>query len=264
MGDRVLYDRMLDGMEAFFGLAANGAAGGRTIRRDGLCAAICPAMAHRSVFNGVVYRDAAVLAAALDELAAAYDEAGVLAWTVWTPESDAAARSALEAAGHGLDAHPQAMAAPLEEIDLAHAAGGVDWERADEVDRMCDILEEALGWERGPAAEIFRTLPQVGHVYLARLDGTPATCVASIDAGGDCGIYNVGTRAAARGHGLATALMRQALIEAIERGMQTTSLQATPMGRPLYRRLGYRELGVIEMWERRKPGSDRQMRPAGR
>jgi hypothetical protein len=46
--------------------------------------------------------------------------------------------------------------------------------------------------------------------------------------------------------------MRQALLDARERGCTTTSLQATAMGRPVYRRLGYRELGVIEMWERRR------------
>jgi hypothetical protein len=33
------------------------------------------------------------------------------------------------------------------------------------------------------------------------------------------------------------------------------------MRAPMYRRMGYRELGVIEMWERRKPGSDCQPLP---
>jgi hypothetical protein len=42
------------------------------------------------------------------------------------------------------------------------------------------------------------------------------------------------------------------LLDARERGCETTSLQATQMGLPVYRRLGYRELGVIEMWERRR------------
>jgi hypothetical protein len=58
--------------------------------------------------------------------------------------------------------------------------------------------------------------------------------------------------------------MRQALVDARERGVETTSLQATAMGLSLYRRLGYRELGVIEMWERRRPGSDRQPPPGQR
>ena len=62
----------------------------------------------------------------------------------------------------------------------------------------------------------------------------------------------VATLERARGRGLATALMRQALLEARERGMETTSLQATRMGAPIYARLGYRDLGAIQMWERRR------------
>jgi hypothetical protein len=46
--------------------------------------------------------------------------------------------------------------------------------------------------------------------------------------------------------------MRQAVLDARERGLQTTSLQATAMGVPIYARLGYRDLGAIQMWERRR------------
>jgi ribosomal protein S18 acetylase RimI-like enzyme len=245
--DAELYSRMLGNMEAFFGLDP-----GDAIRRPGVVGSVCPLIPHRSVFNSVVYRDAGALAAALPELARAYEEAGVIAWTVWTPEQDAEARSALEAAGHLLDATPQAMAAPLEEVDLGDGAASLDWERAGGVEEMCAVLEEAFGWERGPTEQVMTGLERVGYVYVARADGQPAACVAAFDAGGDCGIYNVGTLAAARGRGLATGLMRQALLDAHERGCDTTSLQATAMGRPVYRRLGYRDLGVIEMWERRR------------
>jgi GNAT superfamily N-acetyltransferase len=247
MDDRELYDRMLGNMEAFFALDPEHA-----IVRDGVVAALCPPIPHRSVFNCVVYRDPAALEAALPELARAYDKAGVLAWTVWTPQHDSQARSALEGAGHKLDSSPQAMAAPLEEIDVGQGAVGLDWERANGVADMCQILEAAFGWEREPTEKVMTGLDRVGHVYVARVEARPAACVAAFDAGGDCGIYNVGTLAAARGRGLATGLMRQALLDARERGCRSTSLQATDMGRPVYRRLGYRELGVIEMWERRR------------
>lgn len=258
MEDRALYDRMLDSMEAFYTLAAGSAETGQVIRRDGVFAAVCPALGHRSVFNSVIYRSAPALEQALGELAVAYDDAGVAAWTVWTPERDTAARSALEAAGHSLDASPQAMAAPLWEFDIGGGAEGMDWARSDDVETMCELLEESFGWERGPTAELFATLPRAGHVYLARIDSKPAACVAALDAGGDCGIWNVATRPEARGRGLATGLMRQALVDARDRGLKTTSLQGTAMGRPVYRHLGYRELGAVEMWERRKPGTGRQ------
>ena len=247
MDDATLYARMLANMEAFF--ASDPA---HTFRRPGVVGALCPLIPHRSVFNSVTYRDPAALRDALPDLAAAYDEAGVLAWTVWTPAEHTEARAALAAAGHVLDATPQAMAAPLAEIDVADGAAGLDWERATGVDDMCQVLEEAFGWERGPTVEVMAGLEQIGHVYVAHLDGAPVACVAAFDAGGDCGIYNVGTRAVARGRGLATGLMRQAALDARARGCETTSLQATAMGRPIYRRLGYRDLGVIEMWERRR------------
>ncbi|MFL5821414.1 MAG: GNAT family N-acetyltransferase [Solirubrobacteraceae bacterium] len=254
MDDAGLYGRMLAGMEAFFGLVGEGSAAGWTIRRDDLLASVCPELPRRSVFNSVVYRSTAALEAALGELAATYDEAGVLAWTVWTPQRDLGAREALERAGHRLDATPQAMAARLEEIDVAGGAEGLDWERAQTVDEMCAILEPAFGWELGPASRVFARLPEHGHVYVARADGLASACVFALDAGDDCGIWNVGTLPETRGRGLGTGLMRQALIDARERCCATTSLQATAMGRPLYARLGYRELGVIEMWERRRGG----------
>ena len=32
-----------------------------------------------------------------------------------------------------------------------------------------------------------------------------------------------------------------------------TVLESTQIGRPVYRALGYRELGALQMWERRRP-----------
>ena len=63
---------------------------------------------------------------------------------------------------------------------------------------------------------------------------------------------------AARGRGLATALMAHALADARERGRTTSTLQATDLGRPVYERLGYRSLGEIQMWEKRGPRLDQR------
>jgi hypothetical protein len=46
--------------------------------------------------------------------------------------------------------------------------------------------------------------------------------------------------------------MLHALCDARERGCTTTSLQATARGKPVYERLGYRDIGAVHMWERRK------------
>jgi ribosomal protein S18 acetylase RimI-like enzyme len=61
----------------------------------------------------------------------------------------------------------------------------------------------------------------------------------------------VATRPEARRRGLAGELLRLALREAAARGLKTTTLEATAAGAPVYSRLGYRDLGELQMWERR-------------
>jgi GNAT superfamily N-acetyltransferase len=84
------------------------------------------------------------------------------------------------------------------------------------------------------------------------VDGAPAACTVALDHERDCCITFVATLPAARGRGLATALMARALLDARSRGCETSSLQATKMGQPVYERLGYRDLGPLAMWERRR------------
>ena len=95
--------------------------------------------------------------------------------------------------------------------------------------------------------------PEPARLYLARAHGVPACTVLAYEEDAECGIYLVATLPEARGRGLATALMRHALLEARERGCTTTSLQATMRGRPMYQRLGYTDIGAVHMWERRRP-----------
>jgi predicted GNAT family acetyltransferase len=62
----------------------------------------------------------------------------------------------------------------------------------------------------------------------------------------------VGTAPAARGRGFATAAMLCALDAAVREGCSSTTLQASAAGRPIYARLGYRELGAMQLWEKRR------------
>jgi ribosomal protein S18 acetylase RimI-like enzyme len=54
------------------------------------------------------------------------------------------------------------------------------------------------------------------------------------------GVYWVGTTSGARRTGLAEACTRQVTNAAFERGARAVTLQASPMGEPIYARLGYR------------------------
>ena len=66
----------------------------------------------------------------------------------------------------------------------------------------------------------------------------------TLDDGDDCGIYLVATLKEHRGKGLARRLLHLALAEARERGLRTSSLQATKLGHPVYERLGYEAISA--------------------
>jgi GNAT superfamily N-acetyltransferase len=236
-------------MRAFYRLLGERSPGGAVLEREGLLAAIVPSCPNRSIVNAVVFDGAEELASAKEALRAAYSEACVRAWTVWVPEADREAARLLERWGHELDAKPRAMTLDLAGVDFG-GAEGIEWERTSDTDVVAAINEQAYGL---PAGELVSATTGLAgaplDLYLARLDGEPAACVATVDEGGDCGIYLVATLKAAQRRGLASALMRQALVDARDRGCGTSSLQATKAGFPVYRRLGYRDAGAIEMWE---------------
>ncbi|HEX6115801.1 MAG TPA: GNAT family N-acetyltransferase [Solirubrobacterales bacterium] len=245
-------DVVLESMLATWGLIARRSEGGRAIERDGVFAAVVPATPKRSVSNSVIYTDPVALAASLDELASAYDEAGVDAWTVWVPEDDAVAIRALERAGHVLDAEPRAMGAELDAIERPDL-GELDWFRDCDLAAVARVNDEAYGYgDEGFAPVITRLDTDEVHTYGVRVDGETAGVMVAIDAGDDTEIAWVATSEAARGRGLATALMRQSLWDARERGRRTSTLQATKLGAPVYERVGFRDLGALQMWERRR------------
>src|SRR5205085_11339761 len=90
------------------------------------------------------------------------------------------------------------------------------------------------------------------HLYRARADGDTAACAAIIDTGDEATLVLVATEPDHRGRGLSTRLVGLALGQARERGMRTSTLQATQTGEPIYSKLGYRSFGRLGMWEHRE------------
>lgn len=245
-------ERHRGALMSFVRLVGTGTGTSRVLERDGVTASVVPAIPDRSIVNSVAYRDASSLEAAMDDLAAAYGNAGVRAWTVWVPEGDREAAAMLEAAGHRLDATPMAMMAELDRIALA-AGDGLDWgvgAHARDVGRINDL---AYGWAEGTfvqAMERFGELDAL-RLYEARVGGEPVCVLGTYDNDDDCEVYFVATLPAHRGRGLARRLMGRALSDARDRGLAFSSLQATKMGYPIYERLGYEPICTLEMWERR-------------
>jgi GNAT superfamily N-acetyltransferase len=238
----------LRGMQAAFASFAR-ASGAQLLELDGVVASVNGAVPERSVFNSVVYTDLAALAASREDLAAAYAVAGC-SWTVWVPEHDEATARMLEGAGHNLDAQPRAMGVELDgvsEPDLSQ----LDWTDEGDMEEMAALNDAAYGYPPGTWIRGIGREPEGLHVYLARVDGKPAATVCSRDAHGDCTIWNVATAEWGRGRGLSTALMQKAIYDAAQRGSPTSTLQATALGAPVYRRCGYEDFGALGMWELR-------------
>jgi ribosomal protein S18 acetylase RimI-like enzyme len=226
--------------------------GARTIERDGVTAAVVPAVPQRSIANGVVFETAADLASAYDDLASTYDEAGVAAWTVWVPDFDRDAIAMLEGRGHRFDGDPVAMVCDL--ADVPERKGELDWDSEatpEEVGRLNDLAYGLEGAE-GMAAAFGPAPAGLGQRrYRARVDGELACVLATMDHGDDTGVYFVATHPEHRGARLASTLLALALAEARSRGRRTASLQASAMGAGLYRRLGFRDAYRVLMYERR-------------
>ncbi len=84
--------------------------------------------------------------------------------------------------------------------------------------------------------------------YVGRLAGRPVASSVRFESAGVAGLYFVATLPAARGRGIARAMTVRALQAARARGFRIGTLQATAMGRPVYRRLGFREVSRFEIY----------------
>jgi GNAT superfamily N-acetyltransferase len=243
------------GLETFMRLLARSSEGARLYEAPGVLASTIPVAATHSVANSVVYEDAGRLAAELDNLAEHYDAAGIDAWTVWVPERDREAARLLGSAGHLLDAAPAAMEMELADLEPAPAGSeALEWDNDVSGAEVGRLNDHAYGFDHPAFELILADLPPTGdfRFYRTSRAGEAACVLATIDVGDDCLIFFVATHRDHRGRGLARELLREALFEARDRGLRTSSLQATKLGEPVYQRLGYRAVCAMEMWERRK------------
>jgi len=75
--------------------------------------------------------------------------------------------------------------------------------------------------------------------FIALLDGEPVSIAMTIVSHGVAGIYWVGSLEQARGKGLGRAVTVAATNAGFDLGGEIASLQASPMGKPIYLNLGY-------------------------
>lgn len=100
-----------------------------------------------------------------------------------------------------------------------------------------------------PFAATFRRLilepePRV-VLFEGRIDGEIVAAAALFTGSGVAGIYGVVTAERARGRGYGGALTAAAMQEGRRRGMTAAVLLASELGEPVYRRLGFRDVGQV-------------------
>jgi len=248
--DRGWFELVLENQPPLWTLYTE-AVGGELLQDGDVQAAIVPSSPNRSFFNSVFYRDTERLVEALPRLAHAYEDAGVNAWTVWIPAEDERARSALSDAGHVLDATPRAMGLELSELRPRDPDPELEIRVEMDMELVRVINETAYGFPPGDFPPMKR-MPGT-EMYLASLDGETVGTTLSWDRGEDVEVTFVATLPEARGRGIAGRLLGHALESERGRGKTGSTLIATKLGYPVYEKLGYRDVGGLEMWERRKP-----------
>ena len=90
----------------------------------------------------------------------------------------------------------------------------------------------------GSGADAFRTF--VGYVR-----GVPVCVAQAVLADGVAGLYNIVTDTGYRGRGFGAAMTVAAMRAARDEGYRTVVLEASPMGEPVYRRLGFVTCGEV-------------------
>jgi ribosomal protein S18 acetylase RimI-like enzyme len=175
---------------------------------------------------------------------------GFSVWTRGGQEEDDDLLAAVEAAGLQFvyEMPEMILGAPVETPPLP---AGAELRRLSEVEQVDDYWEIAAASyaSLGFPAEVFGSYGNragllAGNVvaFIAYLDGEPASIAMTIVSHGVAGIYWVGSLERARGRGLGQATTAAATNAGFELGADLASLQASPMGKPIYERMGYETL----------------------
>lgn len=256
VADALALRTMLGSLARYNAAQAGTSPGGAVLRWPGVVAGLTPASPGRSLVNAVAFTSTPALRAVLPDLDAAYRGAGVAAWTVWVPETERQLKADLAAAGHRFDGAPVGMHARLPvAAPAAAAAAGLECREAASAAVLAPLNDRGYGLAHGTfAPAISGMAPPETRVYVGAIAGQAATGCVLVEGDGDANVGLVATLPEHQRQGHASHVLAFALAAAQARGCRTATLQASKAGAPVYARLGFRGLGALELWERRRPG----------
>ena len=201
--------------------------------------------------------DPRTAASRIDSLVASVGRGGrPFTWTIWPSDEPADLADRLEAAGFELEGSGPLMALPLAEwADPGPLPPELVIERVADRDALVDVsafVAASIGGEPElvqPFSRTFERLilepdPRVVQ-FAGRVDGELVATSALFTGSGMAGIYGVATSPAARGRGYGRAMTVATMAEGRRRGLRVAVLLASEMGEPVYRRLGFRDVGRV-------------------
>jgi ribosomal protein S18 acetylase RimI-like enzyme len=181
---------------------------------------------------------------------------GFSVWARDGVEADRDLLAACEEAGMQSVYSMPAMTLPRR-VEGQPLGGGVEVRRLEDPAEAADYWRIAASAYReiGFPPEIFagytdgeRLAGEEIVAFLARLDGEPAAIGMTIVSHRVAGIYWIGTLPSARGRGLGRAVTAAAIDAGFELGADLASLQASPMGRPVYEAIGFERIYDYRLW----------------
>lgn len=161
---------------------------------------------------------------------------------------------------HGFEGVPEpGMAVELESLAEVELPQGLRVDRIESPDGL-DAYERvlSLGFGEGPreARWVRAMYGRIGlgdrvpwRHFLGTLDGRPVATASLFLAAGAAGLYFVCTVPELRGRGIGAAISRAALLGAGPLGLRLGVLGSSPMGHGVYRRLGFRDVCEVHVYE---------------
>lgn len=147
-----------------------------------------------------------------------------------------------------------AMFKSLEDFEPVEDTIAVERVPAEMVGEWSEMVAEAFGKPtEKPGMLLLADHPEC-YFLMHRVDGKMVAGMLLYCKNGNAGIHEVGTLEAYRGKGIAKALLLHALSIAKKQGCTCATLQASPMGVPVYESLGFEDVGTVNTWLILPPG----------
>ena len=205
----------------------------------------------------------------LDELMAAFDARGTsVTWWHVPAHQPEDLLERLERRGFSLRDDTAGMAMDL--ADLPHAVSAPDGVAIVEVDdpaaieQYVSVIIRSMAIDH-PSVPADATIVRADYIrsrlggdplsrrFVALLDGEPVGTSRLSMAGGVAGLYTMVTLPHAQRRGIGLAMAHRALLAGRNAGMRLGALQATAMGYPIYRKLGFVQIVRCQMLVRPAP-----------